>query len=335
MADNSASDMRPTSFSDSRLTWDEPKTEPVSATGDPTPSVDTADSQTGTPPPADATAPPAQDSQSAAAPPETGPIPFDRHQAVLNAEREKYSALEAKWQRVQWAETLAESGRTPEQIRESLDIYDGFDRDPVGSLETLYERLRQHPQTAALVRSFAGRVLAGHHDRAPQDEEPKPDFIDNATGKGVFSDERLKEWQEWRERQFTARLNQQLSPLIQSHQQAERQRQDAEALQSVKTLYDTFESKPHFKEHKPVAAEYVKAEFAKGRTDFDVIMHEAYAHILTTKVLPTMTETGKAQAVADLQRQAAASSAVKPTAAAAGTPKRYKSFMDMPPENFR
>src|SRR3990167_4931543 len=159
MIDAVSDDTKPSSFLDPSLTWTDEAApaEASSASTDPQPT-DTATA----PSPAAATTPPAPEPTTGEAPLDSGPIPLDRHKAILDAERKKYGDLDAKWQRVAWADELVSAGKTADQVKQGLALFDSLSRqEPTQLLETLYEELKNHPQFAPQVRSWAGKVLAG------------------------------------------------------------------------------------------------------------------------------------------------------------------------------
>lgn len=143
----------------------------------------------------------------------------------------------------------------------------------------------------------------------------------------MFGADGLRQWHEWRERQFEKRLNERLTPVIQSHEEAQRQAQLASDVgrlrQNLEAEFNRHKDLPHFQEHKPAILEYLKS------TGYRASIADAYNHVLVTKVLPSLSHTAKAEHLAELQRQAAASSA-KPSSAAPVTPAGYKSFAEIP-----
>jgi hypothetical protein len=319
MSIESLGDTRPiTSFSDLPAeAWSEPVVETTaSPAADPAP-IDTATD----PSPEAATAPPAADDTREAAPSQDGPIPFDRHKAILEGERTKLAEAEAKWQRVAWADELAAAGKTPEQVREALAVFDSVQADPVGTLERLYDYLQSNPQLAPQARSWAGRVLGTKAAEPAGEAEPQPDFQDPATGAKFYSQEQQARLMAWRERQVVQRLEERFQPLITAHERALQQERERGVAQQAEAEFAAFKDRPHFAEHKADILAFMQAR------QWNASLSDAYAHVLETKVLPKLAEQGKAQAVADFQKQAQASSA-RPSAAAPVTPAAARSFMD-------
>jgi hypothetical protein len=313
MGDTSGDTKAVSSFNDPSLEWGDSAPETASPAADPASSEPAAD-----PPPESATASPATDATNADAPSEPGPIPYSRHKEILEGERTKLAEQEAKWQRVAWADELATAGYTPEQIREAIGTQRALRENPVAALEELYGAIQNSPHYAEQARSFAGKLL-GSKAQA-EDAEPQPDLIgQDANGQfRVYSAEQLAKREAWLERRMVGQLEQRFQPLIQSHQQAQQREQQAELWRSAEAELATYKDRPGFTEHKTEIAALV----GQGRP-----LADAYNHILVTKVIPKLQETGKAQAMADFQKQAQASSA-KPSTAAPVTPANPKSFFD-------
>lgn len=321
MSEQSGDTIPVTSFHDLPDTaWSEPVAEAAS------PAVETAQSEPAAEPSPEAvTAPPADQTQSAATPDEPqGPIPFERHKEILNAAYKERDDYKTRAERVAWADELASAGQTPEQIRDALAVFDSVNADPVGYLERLYGVLQNNPQTASQARSWAGKILASRQAETQADAEPQPDFH-TPDGAKFYSQEQQAKWMAWRERQLEQRIQQRYQPLeelAQRTQAAERERAEYErAAASAKGEFDAFKDRPHFAEHKADILAFMQQH------NWQRPLADAYAHVLETKVIPKLTETGKAQAIQDFQKQAAAST-TKPSVAAPMTPVAPKSFMD-------
>lgn len=271
------------------------------------------------------------------------PIPFDRHEAVLAAERQKLSDLDAKYRSVAWAEELTKAGATPETIRQALDLFNGVDTDPVGFLERFFPKLLEDPTLGVQARSWAGRVLAsqrvtpqadGHSGAA--DQEPGPDlyYDDPATGRRTFaySPEQQARRQEWFARQVKADVDEKYGPLLTEREQRQRSEAAAkvrqQAVDAITTRRNELLQNDRYREHEKDVVAYLESKQWKATLD------EAWIHVLQTKVLPTLSQTEQAKTIADLKTKAAASSA-RPGAAAPSTPPNYRRFTDIPREQWR
>jgi hypothetical protein len=229
---------------------------------------------------------------------------------------------------LEWADALVNAGKSPDQVREAMDLFENLDRDYVGTMDRLFRVADQHPALQQHVRSLAGRWLgqSGSTPAAAEpDPEPQPDFVEPNTGKPVFSAERMRQWQDWQTRQLEARLTQRFEPLVRAHEDTERRTQMQAAYErqasTLKAEFDRYAAKPHFQEHKAAILELIKG------SNWKLSIGDAYNEILLTKVLPTATQTAKAQHLAELRTQAAASSP-KASSTAPVTPADVRSFND-------
>lgn len=321
------------------LDWSEPA---QSEAASPTADTVAADEPSSSPSPAGATDQPKDTPAETEQPRETrGPIPFDRHEAILKSEREKREELEGKWQRVQWASELSEQGATAEQIRTAYSAMRLADSDPVRFVEHILTNASAHPELAHHVRSIAARVLGqGRSNGQPAPDgtgqsaadaeaEPQPDLYQpNEDGSRtlVYSAPRLKQWQEWNQRQIESRINARLAPIEQERQNAEAQRRYDEMYRNYqdegRQLLDVFKERPYFAELKAGVKTFLDE---KGYSQQNLSL--GILHVLNTKILPSLGQTERANAIADMRTQAAASS-LSPKAAAASAPARPKSFDD-------
>ncbi len=315
----------PTSFTDPDLKW----SDETSGADSPTAVTPSTDDATDSPPASATTGSETTPREGASeAGQQSGPLPFERHKAILEAQR---AESDAKWQRVSWAEELVNAGKTPDQIREALQIYDGVGADPVDFLNRFHQQLETHPQYAPQVRSWAARILGGHKGQGqptPQatDAEPQPDFQDQATGTPIFSATRLREWHEWKARQDQATRDSDIAPLrdyVQKQQFTEQVKQvwtDEE--NRTKAELEDMRTKPHFKENEKDVRAFMEARQWKAS------LQDAYIHVLTTKILPTLSATEQAKTLTELKTQAAAGNSVNPRAGAAVVPASPKGFYD-------
>jgi hypothetical protein len=210
----------------------------------------------------------------------------------------------------------------------------------VGFLERYHALLNEDPAIGPQVRSWAGRVLGGGRSAQIQqqaqdtDPEPRPDFMDEATGQPVFGAARLAQWQAWKERQFERKMDEKYRPVMESHQAAQQQAQQQQEEQRVfavlKAQKADLETKPFFKELEPdIKAYLAERNYGVGMPlhEQNALMHVAYIHVLSTKKLPTLSQTVKAETLTELRQQAAASSG-KPSQSAPAIPADIRSFND-------
>lgn len=329
-----------TSVDDTPLTFDSPSLDwkETPAPDSSSESNSSADASAPASSPEAATVPPVDTPPADAKPRDSaGPIPFDRHQAILTAERERREALETQ---LSWASELLKAGKTPEQVQRALAIESGLSGNSVGFIEQLLTEAAAHPGLAGQVRSVAARILGtGRATQveapAQEDIEPKPDrYLDHPDGTRDWfrSAENLQAWEAWRSRALRREFEERLKPFEEVRQDLEsrRQREASEAQYREEyqrhydegaKLLDELKKEPYFNDDfQKSMREYVAAN--KGAS-----IKDAWLHVLRTKTVPMSTEQGRANAIADLRTKAAASS-VAPKAAASGVPSGPKSFFD-------
>jgi hypothetical protein len=297
-----------------------------------TPPVADTPSETGpaAPPPAAATTPPASPPAAGdGVRDDSGPVPFDRHKAILESERAKLADVEAKWKRVEWANELVEQGLTPEQAKQALAIHGHLAGNPAAFFESFLHQAQAHPELAQQVRSIAARVLgAGAGPSGQDDPEPQPDFYtEGADGSRIpfMSAPQMQKWREWHDRAQQRKLDERFGPI----EQAEQARAQAAAVaqyrdqvtSEVKAELTALRQQPHFKEHEADVRTYMESQ------QWRVSLTQAWLHVLQTKVLPTLSQTARDAAIADMQKRAHASS-VNPKGGAPSTPASPKGFDD-------
>lgn len=300
----------------------------------PTADTTSADAPTASSPEA-ATEPPVDTPSDAAEPRESaGPIPQERHKAILEAERKLRTDLEAKWQRVQWADELANQGVTAEQMRVAHRAYQFSEQDPVRFVEAILSNAAAQPELAQAVRSIAARVLGGRGQQPQQvqpdaDAEPQPDlYQQNEDGSRtvVYSAPRQQEREAWFRRQWQAELDQRLGPIEQERQAQAARQQDQRVYSEVQTWgreqLDVFKDKPFYGDLKAGVKAFLDEHgYDPGRLPVAILT------VLNTKILPSLGPAERANAIAEMRQQAAASS-VSPNAASTSAPKRIDRFDD-------
>ena len=329
MPTTNAGDTRMTSFSDPSLSWSDAPPNSASEAAPPAADTSTTDA-TAAPSSAATTTPPADTTGAGEAPLATqGPIPFADHKRILEGERTKFAELDGKWQRVAWANTLMEAGKSPDEVREALTLFDEIRQtNPVNLLDEVYRHVSQNPEFAQEVRSWAGKVLSAGRTFAPQgplatdreDIEPQPDYQDGQ-GQKFYSADQWQKALAWRERQMEAKFDARMAPLETHHQQQVRQAEEQRVLTTVRAQLESYRQKPGFREHEADVKAYMQAH------QWRAPLAEAWAHVLETKILPHTKQTAGQEKLAELQTQAAASG-IKPSGVAPTTPVRPKGFRD-------
>lgn len=252
-----------------------------------------------------------------APPPDTkpkGPIPFQRHEAILKTTREKVAqeTRQAVEQEIGPWRQVIQSFR-PEEFAPVLPQIRKMASDPVGFYHDLGEQLRQHgllsdqPQPHAPTRSAA-----------PQGAEPEPDLVNPDTGELLYSAPQLQRALAWRESQIEARLRREMQPLMESHRTAQQERElstlkttaEAKAAEAI-TEAQTWEG---FEELKPKIA-------ALMRNDRRYSLEGAYLKVYQTEYVPTRKQRERESVVAELkQKGRAGSSGISPNSRSNATP---------------
>jgi hypothetical protein len=258
--------------------------------------------------------PPAQAAIAPAPTPETpaeattrGPIPFDRHQAVLTRTRNEVGAEARK-------KTLEEFG-----------IAEGVTPAVVTHGVNLARMLTENPKLfLQIVQSQLGVEAAPAAPAAPkpaEDPEPEPD-IPLADGRAVYSADQLRSWQQWNARQITAQIDKRYGAVLETHeQQTLATARRAEAGNMVANAEQRW---PLFKELRPHIRELIKAQ--PGPLT-QTSLHDAYINAYQTHGVRLQRESWErernGQRVDELNRKAGAAT-VRPGAPQPLTPRATK-----------
>lgn len=271
----------------------------LAAPDDSSPSV--ADSTPEPSAPADTTPAPAVDatpqpSDTGVAPIEEsrGPIPFDRHQAVLTNERNKF-----KW--------LDDHGGV-EQARQKLAVTQWLERDPVGFMRTY----------AASQNLDLSQLLPQQPAPQPKAEEPPQPDILLENGQMTYSNERMQQLLAFQERQLTQRFDKELAPI--KEERATRELMQSAGQQASQQIAHARQHWADFKEHEAdIKAVIIQAKQQHG---YNMTLAEAYAavvpHKLTEKVKQAETQ-GYQKALTEFQTKAGAAGQLTPRTSGAVT----------------
>jgi hypothetical protein len=264
-----AMDDSPASTSDS--TPDAPASTP-----DPTPVADDPAASL----PSDTGAAPVADTR--------GPIPYDRHEAVLRKAREEYA----------W---LNEHG-DPTTVQQKLSVLRMAEQDPARFMRTF----------AASVGIDPSQVFqqAAPQAPAPAPEPPQPDVL-LENGQMVYSHERMQQLLAFERQQSLQQVNQQIAPLVQRAAVSEMQER---ATVTAKQELAAAASWPGFADHKQELAAFLAANPR-------ATLRDAYIHVVPAKLAAQASqasEEGYRKALTEYQIKAGAAST--PTPRMAGTP---------------
>ncbi len=251
------------------------------------------------------------------APKAPGPIPFDRHEAILKNARTKTEA------------DITQRFQT--QYGAHVELGNRIQTDPVGTVVGLIEGLAAHPDHGHAVISALARTLGSRRSQAPaaQDQEPQAD-LQTTDGTPVFSAPQQAKWQAWQRQQIEASIAQQLQPLQQREQQrlaAERVAKgqaDADArMAKVVTPYK--QMLPDFDTHKAALWEKSQAYMAEGH-DASTALGLSVLSVLNETVMPARTAQSQQQMVAQAVAKSTGSTSAPGTAPAApaGRPSSFE-----------
>lgn len=189
--------------------------------------------------------------------------------------------------------------------REALQPYETFERDPWTAVQNWLSNAEQHSLYGEKVKAY----YQSRQQQAQPAQEPAPDvpIVDpNGVVTGyAFSAERQKAWQRWNDQQTQAKYDARLSP-IENHlkqQQQERQFQQVQqqAHHEASQTLTALRAQPYFKDHETEIGAALQEHPEWGAN-----VHQAYNHVLVTKILPTLSSAEQASVITSLQQQGAA-----------------------------
>ena len=267
--------------------------------------------------PASATATPTHDATSLEAQP-PGPIPFDRHKAILDGaygERDAARrALEDYKGQHGWAAQI-----DPQQFQHLQRWSTAYREDPVKWMADTISELREaYPHLTPALTSEAARILGGARGlhQAPEPEiEPDIPVLD-AQGQVVsqaFSADRVRQLMT---RQVGEAIAREVAPLKKSmaDQQAQiaTSRERVASIAEADALYKRGAQWYGFTAHQPAIAKAFESHP-------DWSLQDAYLHVLHTEILPTFDRASQSKLLTQLQTQAAGGT-VRPDGAGQGRP---------------
>lgn len=228
-----------------------------------------------------------------------GPIPFDRHEAILQNTRQK-TAQEVV-------------SRVQSQYGGAIQFQQQLTADPIGTLTQLVDEAVSDPEMGQAFVSHLARTLSARR-KAGADITP----IDTEVGP-VYTADQVKQLIE-------QNLSQRLAPIEQERQKQQQQaaleRQRAETRQTVVSRLSQWQQQPGFKDHEPqIAAK--QAELVAQGMDTWSALGLAYS----TVVIPTLKATQATQFVQDAVKKAQASTG-NPSVTAPIVTARPKSFAE-------
>lgn len=227
-----------------------------------------------------------------------GPIPYDRHEAVLKKTREDY---DSQLKELEWAK-----GQSREQVAQMRQLYEWADRDPVGFHKFFGQQLQNDPQYADALKPPPEPVA---------DERPEPDVL-LEDGRMVYSGEAMELLMDWRERQLDKRYSEQYGPIRESFQHQQIMSQAHQEASGILTDARTW---PGFKEHETAIRDVMAAD---GRVTLD----SAYRRVVVPSLQKQDAESRaklRQELLAELRGKPSAST-TNPSAGSVDPPKSYQ-----------
>jgi hypothetical protein len=253
--------------------------------------------------PAPATTEPPTD--QTAAEPAPGPIPLDRHKAILeNARTEAAKEAETKFQ---------------QQYANELQFVQAWRADPIGAFRQMFAEMRANPQLRPYLASMVGSELAASRRAAQQpqaDAEPEAD-LQLQDGTLVYSAPQQKAWQQWHAKQLRQEMTKELAPAMQIAQREQfRQQQEqavSMAMDGYKPYVEELKAMPGFSDHAKEIVARQQALFKEvgGRADPMTLLFRAYREIV-----PAKQQAQQQQQLAQTQQSLVQQAGVKLAAAA-------------------
>ena len=247
----------------------------------------------------------------------SGPIPLDRHKAILDGAYKERDALKQQLETIKQQTGWLESPEG-QQLRQWSHAFQTNPR--AWFAQTAQELVQAYPDLAGSLRSDAARILAGGRTAQPEvDLEPDIPVVDDK-GQVVnhaYSAARVKQFVT---HAVAEALAKEVGPLKQTVQSVEQERRlaadTAKAHDVAKAEYAKAQAWPGFTEHvKDIAAAYEQHP--------EWSLQDAYIAV----AVPKLRQSGQAQTLTDLKTKAAAST-VNPATAAVTTTQRPKSLTD-------
>ena len=242
-----------------------------------------------------------------------GPIPYERHERILQNAREKT------------ANEITQN--FSQQYGAHVELGNRIASDPVGTVVGLIESLANHPDHGQAVISALARTL-GSRRNGGGDAEPQAD-LQTPDGTLVYSAPQLAAWHQWNQRKFEAQIDQRLQPLQQ--RETERVAQErmsqakSEAMQRMGKVIEPYKKLlPDFDRHKPKLLEKSQ-ELLKEGYDAQTALGLAVISVLNSDVLPARSASQQQQLVAQAVAKATGSTSQPGTSVAnpAGRPKDF------------
>jgi hypothetical protein len=260
--------------------------------------------------------------------PGAGPLPYERHKAILENTRTRARA-EAEQQLQQQYGWALQVG--PQNFQQITQLAQQWANDPVAFVLGALDDLQNSPQYAPTLRSHVAKILAtrpnGNGQAPEQEPEPQPDIV--VDGYAWYSAQGQAKRDRWLANQLLSQVRQELAPLredIETRQQRDTIIAATQAANRFATDTITEMNRlPYFKEQKAEIEKVFRAMPPMPDHLVGQAIRDAYIQVLSTKVLPSLNSSAKSELLSSLNQKAAAS-ARNPSTGAVAHASRPKSF---------
>lgn len=255
---------------------------------------------------------------------EPGPLPYERHKAILDGaykERDQYKAQVEGWKDYEWVRQIPS-----QEFRSVVERIQRANTDPVGFFRELYTDLANHPTHAQQLRSEAARLLASGRSTAEPDLSPDVEITD---GQGqvvgrTFSAERV---QALMQRAVQDALNKEITPLKTDYEKRRAKEEQSQQQAQLNQQLDALES--DIKEIVGDDAEALKlvSEALLAPENANLDPRRVAVKVFNSHVRQKLTSQAKAEELDALKRKAAASG-LNPGAAVVAHKRKVTSLTD-------
>lgn len=303
-------------------------------------------SSPGTEPPASATASPAPTTAPDGLPQQTeGPIPWDRHKAILEKAREEYVTKALT--------DYGLNGYAPEQlkaiapwIQKASTDPDGFllgeltsHADPVGLVRQALKQLQNDPRHAGTLRSLVGQAMQQLRGPGQAPQAPPMVKVQLEDGSVVDMPRDPGAWLQYHQQAWLKQLDDKFAPVTQTVTQLREQQQAAERQLQVDHFVTTthqdvltWPGMADTANQRAVAAELAQARIdANDPREVALAVNAAWRKV----VAPTLSSNAERALLDKLKTNAAAATGVNPGSAAPSASRPVTKFSDLGPEAWR
>jgi hypothetical protein len=237
-----------------------------------------------------------------------GPIPYDRHEAILNKQREDAAAERTAY----LSQYTGLDKMTPQQWGAASGLLTELARNPLDVIGRLLDELGQNPATARQLQQWqAQRFPVPAQTSAPAAVKAKsdPDPMPRPASDEGYTHAELADLLAWNSRRTMAEMQKANEPIQTefNRMQSERQYRDlvSQANEYATNLLTEVSALPGFKEHQGAIKEkFLGLRFPKGTPNGDITaaLYRCYVDI----VLPTFARSAKQDVLNTLDHKAKA-----------------------------